>query len=142
MFRGNQKEASRRVLKIGACIVVAFIVVVGALRFRGETIAAGSYSESYGKIEVREIAVRPLSLGGFLGMGDKFYRCEYSHSPDAPLESAISIRDDSYEPQKVEIVWESVREATVSFDNLFFFKLENGVWRRLQQSSSKRESMR
>jgi hypothetical protein len=77
-----------------------------------------------------------------LGLGEKLYRCEFRRSPGGVLESAVSLQEDSYTAQQIEVSWHSARKAIVSFDQAIFFELEDGVWEKTSKRSIEGEASR
>ncbi len=101
-----------------------------------------TYSDEFGEIKVKEIELRPISLNGLLGIGEKLYRCEFRKSPGGILDSAISLHEDSYKAQQIEVSWYSARKATVSFDNAIFYEMEDGIWKKTSTHFNKDKSSR
>lgn len=135
-------RAPAKAAKAVCLVAVLMLLLLCVLRIRGRTLERSAYSSQFGEISVKEVEVTPLSFRGLLGLGSKLYRCEFRRSPRGALESAVSLGEDSYTAQQVEVVWHSARNATVSFDRAIFYKLEDGVWKKGSKGSDESETPR
>ena len=138
----KSNKTGARIAKAVCLLALLSLLLLCALRTRGRTLEKSSYSDQFGEIRVKEIEARPLSLIGLLGLGEKLYRCEFRRSPGGVLESAVSLQEDSYNAQQIEVSWHSARKAIVSFDQAVFFELEDGVWEKISKRSIEGEATR
>lgn len=142
MCFGTLEKNGTRTVKAVCLVALLVLIFLCIYRMRGKTLEQSIYSEGFGEIKVKEIEMPPVSLKGLMGIGDKLYRCEFRRSPGGILESAISLQLESYQAQKVEVSWHSARKATVSFDGAIFYEIEEGVWKKSANLSSKVKSSR
>jgi hypothetical protein len=130
MYFGKLKQTGNRVTKAVCLAALLMLILFFILRMRGKTRVLSNYSKFFGEIKVKEVQICPISFCGLLGIGDKLYRCEFRKSPGGILESAISLHEDSYEAQQIEVSWYSAHKATVSFDSAIFYEIEDGIWKK------------
>ena len=142
MFFGKSERIGARTAKAVCLVSLLMFVIFCVLRMRGKTLERSTYSDEFGEIKVKEIELHPISLNGLLGIGEKLYRCEFRKSPGGILDSAISLHEDSYKVQQVDVSWYSARKATVSFDSAIFYEIEDGIWKKTSTPFSKDKSSR
>jgi hypothetical protein len=129
VFQKSEKTEDS-IVKAVFLVALLMLVIFCILRMRGKILERSVYADEFAEIKVKEIQLRPFSLNGLLGIGGKLYRCEFRKSPGGILESAISLHEDSYEAQQIEVSWYSARKATVSFDGAIFYEIEDGIWKK------------
>lgn len=142
MYFGKSEKPGNRTAKVFCLVALLMLVIFCILRMRGKTLERSTYSDEFGEIKIKEIELRPISLNGLLGIGEKLYRCEFRQSPGGILESAISLQEDSYKAQQIEVSWHSARKATVSFDSAIFYEIEDGIWKKTSTPYRKDNSSR